>query len=43
MNFPKNIRSDIGYEEGNVVSIYYDSLLAKIISKGKIEMKQFKK
>ena len=35
MNFPKNIRSDIGYEEGNVVSIYYDSLLAKIISKGK--------
>ena len=35
MTFPKNIRCDIGYEEGNVVSIYYDSLLAKIISKGK--------
>ncbi len=35
MNFSENIRNDIGYKEGNIVSIYYDSLLAKIIAKGK--------
>jgi len=35
MDFPKNIRIDSGYKEGNIVSIYYDSLLAKVISKGK--------
>ena len=43
MNFPENIRTDSGYKEGNIVSIYYDSLLAKIVSQGKIEMKQYKK
>ena len=35
MNLSNKIRTDSGYEEGNTVSIYYDSLLAKIISKGK--------
>ena len=35
MIFTENIRIDSGYKEGNIVSIYYDSLLAKIISKGK--------
>ena len=35
MFFPENIRIDKGYEEGDNVSIFYDSLLAKIIAKGK--------
>ena len=36
LSFPKeNIRIDSGYDSGGTVSIYYDSLLAKIISKGK--------
>ena len=35
LSFPKeNIRIDSGYQSGGEVSIYYDSLLAKIISKG---------
>ncbi|MBV68596.1 MAG: acetyl/propionyl-CoA carboxylase subunit alpha [Pelagibacterales bacterium] len=35
LSLPENIRTDSGYKEGNIVSIYYDSLLAKIVSKGK--------
>ena len=35
LSFPnENIRIDAGYQSGGEVSIYYDSLLAKIISKG---------
>ena len=36
INYPVgDIRVDNGYQSGGEVSIYYDSLLAKIISKGK--------
>ncbi len=36
INYPsKGIRVDYGYLSGDEVSIYYDSLLSKIISKGK--------
>ena len=36
INYPAgDIRVDNGYQSGGEVSIYYDSLLAKIISKGK--------
>ena len=36
INYPyDDIRVDNGYQSGGEVSIYYDSLLAKIISKGK--------
>ncbi|MAH89136.1 MAG: acetyl/propionyl-CoA carboxylase subunit alpha [Pelagibacterales bacterium] len=36
INYPtKDIRIDLGYQSGGEVSIYYDSLLAKIISFGK--------
>ncbi len=34
--FPKEgLRIDYGYKEGNNVSIYYDSMIAKVISQGK--------
>ena len=43
MVLPNNIRVDKGYVEGDEVSIYYDSLIAKVISKGKNRIEAIKK
>lgn len=35
LQFPKNVRVDSGIRQGDEVTVFYDPMIAKIISKGK--------